>query len=317
MFREGTLGARLFQSPNTSQSIRWIFRAGEDFPITIRSNLESWRTSLNIITVPNRPSTRGRLEYTDQNNDAKIFRYLTPTLDVRPEHLKEFTSLSSSSFHLLADTREAMDLIGSLLELRKASGISSRPLIIWEPRPSACNPSNLRYFYEAISMADVFSPNHVELGAFFGYSILNGFDRRTIEDQAIRLLESGFAGSRKGSIIIRAAEHGSLVVSHTAQPKWLPAFYQPIVDGDGLSAPNPKVVDPTGAGNAYLGGFAIGLLESSDLITAAKYGTVAASFALEQIGLPTLSYDHADGQELWNGTMPLQRLEDFGRNLLS
>ncbi|CAF9931381.1 MAG: Ribosome bioproteinsis protein [Heterodermia speciosa] len=272
---------------------------GEDFPMTIRSNLETWRTTLNIITEPDRSSTRGRLEYTDEKHDAKKFRYLTPTLDIRPEHLNNFPSLSSSSFHLLADPREAIDLIGSLLELRNASGISSRPLIIWEPRPSSCISSNLEYFYEAISMVDVFSPNHVELSACFGHSMLDIFDSRSVEDQAIRLFEAGFAGSRKGSIIIRAAEHGSLVVSHTTQPKWLPAFYQPISTGDGLSVPNPKIVDPTGAGNAYLGGFAIGLLGSSDLVTAAKYGTVAASFALEQIGLPILSYDHANGQELW------------------
>ena len=210
-----------------------------------------------------------------------------------------------------------MEHVGSLLELRRASGISNRPLIVWEPRPQSCIPSNLEHFYEAISLVDVFSPNHVELGAFFGHSFLDKFDRRIIEDLAIRLLESGFVESSRGSIIIRAAEHGSLVVSHTVEPRWLPAFYQPVADGDGLSAPIPKIVDPTGAGNAYLGGFAIGLLESSDLVTAAKYGTVTASFALEQVGLPILSFDHADGKELWNGIAPLQRLEEYEMRLVS
>ena len=209
-----------------------------------------------------------------------------------------------------------MENIGSLLKLRRASGISNPPLIVWEPRPQSCIPSNLEYFYEAISLVDVFSPNHVEIGALFGYSFLDKFDRRIVEDLAITLLESGFVESSRGSIIVRAAEHGSLVVSHTVEPRWLPAFYQPVSDEDSLSAPIPKVVDPTGAGNAYLGGFAIGLLESSDLVTAAKYGTVAASFALEQIGLPILSFDPADGKELWNGIAPLQRLEEYERRLV-
>ena len=71
-FQGGTLGARLFQSSNKSPSIGWTIRAGEDFPTAIRSNLESWRTTLNIITEPNRPSTRGRLEYTDEKHNGMI-----------------------------------------------------------------------------------------------------------------------------------------------------------------------------------------------------------------------------------------------------
>ncbi len=36
----------------------------------------------------------------------------------------------------------------------------------------------------------------------------------------------------------------------------------------------------------FLGAFAIGLLETNDLIHAAYYGNVGASFALEQICIP-------------------------------
>ena len=210
-----------------------------------------------------------------------------------------------------------MEHIGSLLELRKASGIKMRALIVWEPRPQSCIPSNLDYFYEVISLVDVFSPNHVELGACFGHSFLDRFDRRIVKDFAIKLLESGFANNLTCSIVIRAAEHGSLVISHAVEPIWLPAFYEPISGGDGLSEPASKIVDPTGAGNAYLGGFAIGLLESSDLVTAAKYGIVAASFALEHFGLPILSFDYADGKELWNGKVRRQRLEEYENRLVS
>ena len=79
-FQGGTLGARLFQSLNKSPSIGWIIRVGEDFPIAIRSNLESWRITLNILTDPDRPSTRGRLEYTDERHNGmmtNIFRYFS------------------------------------------------------------------------------------------------------------------------------------------------------------------------------------------------------------------------------------------------
>jgi sugar/nucleoside kinase (ribokinase family) len=51
-------------------------------------------------------------------------------------------------------------------------------------------------------------------------------------------------------------------------------------------------VDPTGAGDAYCGGFITGLHETSDPVAAARYGTVAASFVVEGFGA-----DHALGEK--------------------
>jgi sugar/nucleoside kinase (ribokinase family) len=49
------------------------------------------------------------------------------------------------------------------------------------------------------------------------------------------------------------------------------------------------VVDPTGAGNAYSGGFLAGYIQTGDLMTAARYASVAASFLVEQVGLPPIN----------------------------
>lgn len=45
-----------------------------------------------------------------------------------------------------------------------------------------------------------------------------------------------------------------------------------------------RVVDPTGAGNVFAGGFLAGLTKTADLVEAVLYGTVAASFAVEGSG---------------------------------
>jgi sugar/nucleoside kinase (ribokinase family) len=45
-----------------------------------------------------------------------------------------------------------------------------------------------------------------------------------------------------------------------------------------------RVVDATGAGDAYCGGFMVGLQETGDPIEAAVWGTVAASFVIEDFG---------------------------------
>jgi ribokinase len=52
------------------------------------------------------------------------------------------------------------------------------------------------------------------------------------------------------------------------------------------AVPVPTVVDQTGAGNAFCGGFLVGWVKSGDLRTAACYAGVAASFTLEVIGVP-------------------------------
>jgi ribokinase len=47
--------------------------------------------------------------------------------------------------------------------------------------------------------------------------------------------------------------------------------------------------DPTGAGDAFCGGFLAGMHETNDVVTAARYGAVAASFAVEAPGLTALA----------------------------
>lgn len=46
------------------------------------------------------------------------------------------------------------------------------------------------------------------------------------------------------------------------------------------------VVDPTGAGDAFCGGFLTGLLATDDLVEAAVRGTVSSSFVVETVGAP-------------------------------
>ena len=62
--------------------------------------------------------------------------------------------------------------------------------------------------------------------------------------------------------------------------------------GHGLVADIPAVRvvarDPTGAGDAFCGGFLAGMRISGDVVTAARYGVVSASFAVEAPGLEGL-----------------------------
>ncbi|KAI9167273.1 hypothetical protein HJFPF1_03399 [Paramyrothecium foliicola] len=82
--------------------------------------------------------------------------------------------------------------------------------------------------------------------------------------------------------------------------RWIPAYHQ-----------NPEaVVDPTGGGNTFLGGLSVALARGYGVEDAAIRGSVAASFAIEQIGLPALGRD-SNGNETWNEDIVEERLQDF------
>ncbi|CAG8958476.1 hypothetical protein HYFRA_00009790 [Hymenoscyphus fraxineus] len=70
------------------------------------------------------------------------------------------------------------------------------------------------------------------------------------------------------------------------------------------------VVDPTGGGNAFLGALSVGLARQKTILEATAWGSVAASFAIEQVGVPTVGVDE-EGRETWNGVRVEERLEEF------
>ncbi|KJZ78126.1 hypothetical protein HIM_02763 [Hirsutella minnesotensis 3608] len=79
---------------------------------------------------------------------------------------------------------------------------------------------------------------------------------------------------------------------------WIPAYHQD----------QKNVVDPTGGGNAFLGAMSVALARGRPLEAAAACGSVAASFAIEQVGMPLLTMSN-DGDEMWNGVRVRERLE--------
>ncbi|CCC08298.1 hypothetical protein SMACR_01846 [Sordaria macrospora] len=71
-----------------------------------------------------------------------------------------------------------------------------------------------------------------------------------------------------------------------------------------------KVVDPTGGGNTFLGGLGVALARGKSIEEACAWGSVAASFAIEQVGVPELGRD-GEGREVWNGERVEERLRGY------
>jgi len=100
------------------------------------------------------------------------------------------------------------------------------------------------------------------------------------EQELISMLGAGnlwqaaeeFASAGPDTIVIKAGAKGSLVLDRKTKGRWLVPAYP--VD----------VVNATGAGDAYCGGFLVGYDETGDPALAACYGAVSASFVLQGFG---------------------------------
>lgn len=81
-----------------------------------------------------------------------------------------------------------------------------------------------------------------------------------------------FAGAGPQVIVIKAGRRGSFIYDARTRRRWnVPAY-------------PTEIVDVTGAGDAYCGGFMVGYQETDDPVLAGCYGAVSASFVLQGFG---------------------------------
>jgi adenosine kinase len=90
-------------------------------------------------------------------------------------------------------------------------------------------------------------------------------------------LDESTVMQKTAALIVTRGEHGSTVRQQDRE-----------VDVPAL--PPHRMVDPTGVGDAFRGGFLKGFAAGSDLVTCAKLGSVAATYALEHLGGQSHAY---------------------------
>ena len=130
-----------------------------------------------------------------------------------------------------------------------------------EPFRAAQRPLSEDELGRLVSAGQIFSPNRLEAESLVGPG--------QPQDLIKRLVAAG-----ANVVALRLGQAGAMVHRADTGETWqIPAF-------------ETTVVDPTGAGNAFCGGFVAGWVETQALRLAGLYGAVAASFLVEQVGLP-------------------------------
>ena len=106
--------------------------------------------------------------------------------------------------------------------------------------------------------------------------------------QKTGLGESGIL-ENAGGLVVTKGELGCTVYADGAQmdvPAVAPA----------------RIVDPTGVGDAFRGGFLKGMSQGADAVTSAKLGAVAAAYALEHLGGQSHAYTWAEFEDRYVAT---------------
>jgi sugar/nucleoside kinase (ribokinase family) len=141
-------------------------------------------------------------------------------------------------------------------------------LVSVEPFRRAAQRPALTALRALLEACDVFSPNLAGAESLVGSG--------PPEVLAQRLSD---AGARV--VALRLGAEGSLVLAPAEGRGADRLIHIPAID--------VNLVDPVGAGNAYCGAFLTGWAESHDALEAGLRGAVAASFVLEQVGLPQIN----------------------------
>lgn len=181
--------------------------------------------------------------------------------DIAPADIEANADLIGSAAVFVTQLEQPMAAAVRALEIAKAGGVQT----ILNPAPANSLPDGM------LALCDFVTPNETEAEALTGVAVNTVDDARRVADV---LLAKGV-----GAAIITLGEKGALF--HAAGlSELVPAF-----DAG-------PVVETTGAGDAFNGGFAVALARGDDPVAAVRLGCATAGISVTRPGtapsMPTL-----------------------------
>ncbi|KAG8777206.1 hypothetical protein FRC15_011473 [Serendipita sp. 397] len=279
------IGARLFLP---DEQVAMIVDRGHDFKPYVQTTLNMYGKDMWVFRDhKDRETTRALNLY---RGDHRGFEYITPRLRITP---KDYALHQRGRYlHFICSPKRAKEIMTEVKEIPDWD-----PVTIFEPIPDRCVPNELPALRDILPAINILSPNAGEACNLLSIAYQDEPDKATVEQAADILYGFGVGPRGEGSIVIRSGALGAYIKNSQSTGQWIDAYY--------TVADTGKVIDVTGAGNAFLGGLAAGLSKhNDDVLPAAVYGTVAASFVIEQHGLPSFVNGH------WNDDDPEKRVQE-------
>lgn len=273
---QAAFGARLW-----ADSVGILTRSGTDIPEGPKDMLEALGIDLQgWMKYEDVPTPRGLMVY-DENEYMTDFNELS-----NEERMKKLRSTlqmilsrdiplpddyqSPKVIHLVTEFVDE-DMANKALKMKKNGTIYSlEPLIDYR------NWSNQQAMRDYFPNVDVVSPD---------WPSASGFAKSDDPKEVLKFW------SKLGAtcVSVRNGSKGSYVWDKNTDQMW----HVPI---DRVEA-----IDPTGCGNSYAGGFAVGWERFGDAKKAGCCGTISASYMAQNIGVPPVTEAlQSEAQEKWN-----------------
>ena len=236
-----------------SKSVGLVANIGDDFPPEIMGRLEKAFDVRGLIKLDMMTVRAWQLFEADGRRTEVLGSELNNFDQLKP-HIKDFPTVYNSleGVHLHTETAD-VPLWASFLRQ------FGNPFIFWEPWQRDSIPENREKLVDILPLVDCVSPNLEEARLLMGLENTKDLLKKYIQ-----------YGAKK--VVIREGAEGSTYAN---------------ADGDFIKVPTVKVhqiVDQTGAGNAYCGGFIAGHSISESIEDVLCRAAVSGSFALEQFG---------------------------------
>jgi len=251
----------------------FIGAVGDDiFAAGYRSWCEKERLLTNLLTVPGVPSGAASIVINKSAHNAIVVA-LGANDKLTAEHVLGSLAVSPELRVILLQAESNLDAARAALTYARSKGIYT----IFNPAP--INPG---VSADLLSLADCITPNETEFAFLIEQLTGNPFneDLSKLSDDSIREL---CAQVPTAAVLMTIGEKGSILYQRETPPKGITGIEQ----GEVVRAPVIAVrpIDTTGAGDAFNGGLAAGLVRfQGDIVRALRYATVVAGLSTEKLG---------------------------------
>jgi len=278
---QGAFGARLWDA-----SVGFLSRSGTDMPTEPGDMLHSLGLDLSgWMQYPDLPTLRGGLAYDERQQlvPAHIAGLDSVTRVELLEHWHTLLSRpiplpsayrSPRAIHLITEYHDEPMVHDALALHAKGAVFSLEPIIDYK------GWTNREEILSLLPQVDLVTPDWPSASGIAGSD-----DPKQVMQHWAKL------GAR--AVAVRHSQHGSYVWDGDHDEYWhVPAVPAP-------------VIDPTGAGNSYGGGWCVGWTHTQNARVAGCYGTTSASFLVRQVGMPPMSAAlQQEAHALFEQTLP-------------
>ncbi|SIR29791.1 ribokinase [Rhizobium sp. RU20A] len=234
----------------------------------------TWQTAgvtPRIIEMEDQPTGAAFIYVNDKTGDNAIIVYAGAALSISVEDVEAARDAIENASVFVTQLEQPVAAARRGLEIARAAGVRT----VFNPAPAEPFPEDL------YPLCDFIAPNETEAAALVGFALESIEDAKRAGDV--------FLSRGAGAALITLGSRGALY--HAADRSVLvPAI-----------APGPAI-DTTGAGDAFIGGFAAALSRGLDPAEAARYGCATAGIAVTRRGTAPAMPDLGEVEALLAGS---------------